>query len=206
MPPVPLSRRMWAGSRLSFLSSLRIGDPIRRVSTIADIRHKTGSAGDLVFVTVLHQTYSGERLAVTEEQDLVYREPNAPGAALPPTQSAPAEAQWSRVIIPDTVLLFRYSALTFNSHRIHYDREYARTEEGYPGLVVHGPLTATLLLDLVRREVPGAELLEFKFRALRPLFDGADCQLRGRCDGKKVQLWALDESGALAVKAEARLA
>jgi 3-methylfumaryl-CoA hydratase len=206
MPPVPLPRRMWAGSRLTFPAPLRVGEQITRVSTIKDISHKEGSSGDLVFVTVLHETYSGEQLAVTEEQDLVYRDPPATDSVLPPMQSAPAEAQWSRSLNADTLLLFRYSALTFNSHRIHYDRDYARTKEGYPGLVVQGPLSATLLLDLLRRQMPDAVLREFDFRAVRPLFDGSNCQLQGRCDGEKVMLWILDESSALTMKAEARLA
>ena len=204
LPPVALPRRMWAGSRIRFESPLRVGDRARRDSAIASISHKQGSAGDLVFVTVRHRIYHGDALAIEEEQDLVYRETAAGNAASAP-QPAPAEAQWSREIAPDPVLLFRYSAFTLNSHRIHYDRDYAMKVEGYPGLVVQGPLTATLLLDSLYRQWPDAQVKSFRFRGVRPLLEGRPLLLQGRRDDTSATLWALDEGGALAMKADARL-
>ena len=202
MPPIPLSRRMWAGGRLRFFSPISIGDEARRVTTIASIAHKVGRSGELIFVTLRHQIFCQGTLAVEEEQDLVYRDYGAAAGVL---MSAPAEAQWSREICPDSVLLFRYSALTFNSHRIHFDQRYARQVEGYASLVVHAPLTATLLLDLLRRELPGTAIAEFEFRAIRPLLEGAPLFLQGRRDDQKASLWVLDDSGALAMQATATL-
>lgn len=204
LPPVPLPRRMWAGSRLRFVSPLRVGDEARKVSKVASIERKQGRNGELVFVTVEHRIYSAGTLAIEEEQDLVYRGhstgtvPSAPSPGL-------AQAQWSREVRPDSVLLFRYSALTFNSHRIHYDRDYANDEEGYSSLVVQGPLMATLLLDLLYREVPGAEIVSFEFRAMRPVLEGKLLCLQGCRNGSEVSLWALDDTGELAVKAQVRL-
>ena len=202
MPPVPLSRRMWAGGRLRFFSPVTIGDEVRRVSTVASITHKQGRSGELVFVTLSHQIFQQDKLAIEEEQELVYRDFGAANAAPKP---APAKAQWSREICPDSVLLFRYSALTFNSHRIHFDRDYASQVEGYTSLVVHAPLTATLLLDLLRRELPDSAIKEFEFRAIRPLLEGAPLSLQGRRDDQDVSLWVLDDSGALAMEANATL-
>jgi len=204
LPPVSLPQRMWAGSRLRFVAPLTVGEAVHRVSTIATIKHKQGRNGELVFVTVGHQIFQGENLAIEEEQDLVYREPGAANVVSLP-RPAPAVAQWSRDMRPDTVLLFRYSALTFNSHRIHYDRDYATGEEGYAALVVQAPLTATLLLDLLHRELRGIAVAAFEFRAIRPLLEGAPLQLQGRQDGEEVRLWALDASGKLAMEAQVRL-
>lgn len=204
LPPVPLPRRMWAGSSLRFLERLCVGDEVQRVSTISDVSLKQGSSGALVFVSVQHAIYRDGELVLAEDQQLVYRGPGGSGPA--PAQPAPAPAQWSREIVPDPVLLFRYSALTFNSHRIHYDRDYAVQQEGYAGLVVQGPLTATLLLDLLRRELPDARLAAFRFRGILPLLDGAPLRLQGRRDENSVRLWALDASGALAMDAQAELA
>ena len=206
LPPVLLPRRMWAGSDIRFVAPLRVGDAIERVSVVEDVSHKHGRSGDLVFVTVLHRVFCHAVLALEERQSLVYREAVAGEAAAVPTERAPASAHWSRSIVPDPVLLFRYSALTFNSHRIHYDRDYALAREGYAGLVVQGPLTATLLMDLLHREMPGVHLQSFRFRGVRPLLDGAAMQLQGRCDGERVELWALDGEGALAMSACATLA
>ncbi len=206
LPPVPLPRRMWAGSRITYETPLHVGDEITRVSTIKEISLKEGRTGRLVLVTVAHEIHAGDRLAVRDEQDLVYRDAPAPDAALPEARPAPAEAQWSREITPDPVLLFRYSALTFNGHRIHYDRDYAMNVEGYPGLVVQAPLVATLLLDLLWRHLPGETVRHFKFRALRPLFDTSVFHLQGRRDGNSISLWALDSSQALAIKSEVSLA
>ncbi len=204
LPPVSLSRRMWAGSRLRFVAPLKVGDAVRRISTIATVTHKHGRSGELVFVTLSHQIFQGDFLAIEEEQDLVYREPDAANV-VPLPRPAPAQAQWSRDLRPDAVLLFRYSALTFNSHRIHFDRDYAMDKEGYAALVVQGPLTATLLLDMLHRESPDTEVATFEFRALRPLLEGLTLQLQGRQDGNAVRLWALDASGALAMEAQALL-
>jgi 3-methylfumaryl-CoA hydratase len=203
LPPVPLPRRMWASSAVRFVSPLAVGDAVRRLSTIESVDYKRGRSGELVFVTVLHRVMRAGRLAVEERQRLVYRDALATTGA---PQPAPFAAQWSRTLVPDPVLLFRFSALTFNSHRIHYDQRYATEQEAYPGLVVQGPLTATLLLDLLERQLPGVQLEQFEFRALRPLFVGNTVQLQGRRQGLAVDLWALDGEGALAMTATATLA
>jgi 3-methylfumaryl-CoA hydratase len=207
LPPVPLPRRMWAGSRLEFPSPLRVGDRILRTSLISDVTYKEGRSGPLVFVTVRHQISNTGGLAVTEHQDLVFRENPKPGDPVPAGKTRPAESQWQRVICPDPIMLFRYSALTFNAHRIHYDRRYAVEVEGYPGLVVHGPLIATLLLELLHRNYPGAAMRRFTFRSIRPLFDTAGFSVCGRLASgeKNVQLWAQDNEGCLAMEASAAL-
>ena len=208
LPPVPLPRRMWAGGRLQWLAPLRVGDEIRRVSRIESVTHKAGRSGDLLFVLVRHEVHNAQGLALTEEHDIVYRAAAQPGEPAPPPQAAPGDAPWQRQIVPDDVLLFRYSALTFNGHRIHYDRRYVTEVEGYPGLVVHGPLIATLLLDLVRRQQSGARVKTFQFKALRPTFDLHPFQVNGRpsADGKTVNLWASDHEGWLTMQGEATLA
>jgi 3-methylfumaryl-CoA hydratase len=205
LPPVPLPRRMWAGGRFEFIRPLRLGEAISRVSTIRDVSMKHGRSGALVFVVVRHEVSGESGLALTEEHDIVYRPAAAPGEAPPAPQLAPADAAWRRDIVADDVLLFRYSALTFNGHRIHYDRRYVTAEEGYPGLIVHGPLLATLLVDLLRRNHRGA-LKTFKFRALAPTFDTTPFAVCGQpgADGM-VSLWARHQTGALAMQAEAQL-
>ncbi len=208
LPPVPLPRRMWAGGRLAFLHPLRVGDEIMRESRIADVTVKHGRSGALVFVTVRHEIANAHGVALTEEHDIVYRgDPQASDPALAP-QAAPTDETFSRQIVPDPVLLFRYSALTFNGHRIHYDRSYVTAVEGYPGLIVHGPLIATLLVDLLRRQMPDAVLATFAFRAARPLFDIAPFSVNGRVDGDgmTVRLWAKDAAGSLAMDATATVA
>jgi 3-methylfumaryl-CoA hydratase len=206
LPPVPLPRRMWAGGRLQWLQPRRIGEDIRRVSRIESVTHKSGRTGDLVFVLVRHEVHGPDGLALTEEHDIVYRDAPRPGDPVPPPQAAEQGAPWQREIVPDDVLLFRYSALTFNGHRIHYDRDYVTKVEGYPGLVVHGPLLATLLVDLVRRQQPGAQLKAFRFKALRPTFDLHPFRVNGRPAGKKVALWTNDHEGWLTMQAEAEIA
>lgn len=210
LPPVPLPRRMWAGGRLAWEAAnpLRVGDAVRRVSTIASVTHKAGRSGALVFVCVRHAVHNAQGLALTEEHDIVYRAAAAAGEAAPAPTPAPADAAFSRTVVPDDVLLFRYSALTFNGHRIHYDRRYVTEVEGYPGLIVHGPLIATLLVDLLRRERPDAVLSRFEFRAVRPTFDTAPFRLHGRpeADGKTFQLWGEDADGWLTMSATATLA
>lgn len=207
MPPVPLPRRMWAGGRLQFHRPLRVGATVKRESRIADVRHKDGRSGPLVFVVVRHELSDAEGAAITEEQDLVYRGDSRSSQMSPAPQPAPAGELWTREVLPEEVLLFRYSALTFNSHRIHYDRRYATEIEGYPGLVVHGPLLATLLLDLLRRNWPDARVASFAFRAVSPLFDTASFSVCGRpvVQGKTAALWARNSAGRLAMDATATL-
>jgi len=209
LPPVPQPRRMWAGGRLTFEHPLHVGDEITRVSRIADIRVKEGRSGALVFVTVRHEIADARGVALAEEHDIVYRD-NPPagttGTTAAAPQPAPAGEQYAREIVPDPVLLFRYSALTFNGHRIHYDRSYVTGVEGYPGLVVHGPLIATLLVDLLRRQLPGARVRRFQFKAVRPIFDIHRFHVCGRPDGERRHaLWARDHAGALAMEASAEL-
>ena len=206
LPPIPLPRRMWAGSRLEFLAPLHVGQALQRRSRIADVRLKEGRSGPLVFVNVDHEISADGRLAIRERHDIVYREMPVPGEAAPAPVAAPDGAQWIREIVPDDVLLFRYSALTFNGHRIHYDRRYVTEVEGYPGLIVHGPLIATLLLDLLRRQLPQATVTGFSFRAVKPTFDIAPFSVCGRReDDGSVRLWARSAEGHLAMDARATL-
>jgi 3-methylfumaryl-CoA hydratase len=208
LPPVhELPRRMWAGSRLTFPGAIRIGDRIVRRSTIASVRQKEGASGPLVFVTVRHEIgRDGESVAIVDEHDVVYRGLEAPAVKLERHKAEPGA--WRRTLRPDPVLLFRYSALTFNGHRIHYDRDYVTGVEGYPGLVVHGPLIATLLMDLLRRHAPERRIEEFSFRAVSPLFDSNEMSFNASPpDGEGVvKLWAANHEGDLAMTAEARLA
>lgn len=208
LPPVPLPRRMWAGSRLAFPSALKIGAQATRTSLIKAVEHKAGRSGNLVFVTVRHEIEAdGHGLVIAEEHDIVYREATPKGAATPNPPVARDDHAWQRVVHPDPVLLFRYSALTFNSHRIHYDLPYVMNEEGYPGLVVHGPLIATLLLDLLRRERPEAIVRSFSFRAVSPLIAGSRFEVRGKPEGgNAVALWAANAGGGLAMEARAEIA
>jgi 3-methylfumaryl-CoA hydratase len=207
LPPVPLPRRMWAGGRLEFHRDLRVGDEVERRSTIARVDAKQGRSGALVFVTVRHEIGDAEGIALSEEHDIVYREEPGAGSTSPAPAPAPAGEDFHRVIVPDPVLLFRYSALTFNGHRIHYDRSYVTEVEGYPGLVVHGPLVATLLVDLLRRELPDARLRRFAFKAASPLFDIHPFTLCGKREGEgHVALWARNHEGELAMQARADLA
>jgi 3-methylfumaryl-CoA hydratase len=201
LPPVELPRRMWAGGRVEFHHPLRVGEAITRTSRIVDVKFKEGRSGRLVFVLVRHEIGN----ALREEHDIVYRDHPRIEDPLPAPPIAPADAAWERVVDPGDVLLFRYSALTFNGHRIHYDRRYATEVEGYPGLVVHGPLIATLLVDLVRRNLPAAVVTRFEFRAVSPIFDTGSFSVCGKPDddGKSVRLWAKDPAGALAMTATA---
>ncbi|MGU3628374.1 FAS1-like dehydratase domain-containing protein, partial [Comamonas sp. C24C] len=209
LPPVPLPRRMWAGGRLRWETDnpLRLGQEVQRVSTIRSVQHKTGRSGELLFVLVEHRFSNQDGLALVEEHDIVYRAAARPGDPVPPPQqpSLAGQAAWSRTIVPDDILLFRYSALTFNGHRIHYDRQYVTQVEGYPGLIVHGPLIATLLLDLLRRNLQGAKVVTFDFKALRPTFDLHPFSVHGkpREDSRTIDLWAQDHEGLLTMQATA---
>ena len=209
LPPVPLPRRMWAGSQFTFHEPLRVGDAVVRRSTIEGVTEKQGRSGRLVFVRVRHEIgrAKGDALAITEHHDIVYREAPQPGEAPPAAQAAPGSAAWRKRWTPDDVLLFRYSALTFNGHRIHYDRRYVTEVEGYPGLVVHGPLLATLMIDLLRDHAAGAEVATYEFRALRPTFDIAPFEVCGTpsADNRGASLWVQDLEGRLAMSATATL-
>ena len=209
LPPVPLPRRMWAGGRLQWEPSnpLVVGDAVQRTSRIESVKHKAGRTGDLLFVLVKHEVRNERGLALTEEHDIVYRAAAQPGDTVPSPVASVQGAPWQREVNADEVLLFRYSALTFNGHRIHYDRSYATGTEAYPGLVVHGPLIATLLVDLVRRNAPGALISAFEFKAVRPTFDQHPLRLNGApsADGRTVRLWAEDHEGWTTMQATATL-
>jgi 3-methylfumaryl-CoA hydratase len=207
LPPVALPRRMWAGGRLQWNTAnpLAVGDAAQRISRIASVTRKSGRTGELVFVTVVHELHNAQGLALTEEHDIVYRDAPQSGDPAPAPRAAEQDAPWQRELTPDDVLLFRYSALTFNGHRIHYDRRYVTQVEGYPGLVVHGPLIATLLLDLLRRHAPAARLHKFEFKALRPTFDGQPMRVNARPEGRTIALWAQDHEGWLTMQASAEI-
>lgn len=202
LPPIALPRRMFAGARIVFHAAIPLGARLERRTTIASIEEKSGRSGQMVFVGLRHDIFAGGIPALTEEQDIVYREaPKADMAASLPERDA-RESELTCAVHPDSRLLFRYSALSFNAHRIHYDRDYAREAEGYPGLVVHGPLIATLLLDHFRRTRAGANIARFSFRALRPLFDTAPFELCLAHKPAGADLWARTADGALAMSAE----
>jgi 3-methylfumaryl-CoA hydratase len=207
LPPVALPRRMFAGARYRYLAPLPYGMEITRTARIASVTGKQGSSGPMVFVTVANSYAANGTVCIEEEQDIVYREAAAPGTPPPPApEPKPVpDAPWAETWTPDTVTLFRYSALTFNGHRIHYDRPYATGEEGYPGLVVHGPLTATLLSELCRRSSGDRALAAWSYRARSPLFDTGPVHLRGTPDetGGKASLAAYSPTGQLAMSAEA---
>ena len=233
LPPVPLPRRMWAGSQFEFRAPVRVGDAVERTSTIADVTGKEGRTGRLVFVKVRHELRcnGAAEPAIVEFHDIVYRDAKKPGDVEPAPVKAPSldevgsadsgsgspgpesrplggqrpQGAWGRTIVPDDVLLFRYSALTFNGHRIHYDRQYVTQVEGYPGLIVHGPLIATLLMDLVRRHAPDAQVASFRFKAVRPTFDLHPFKVNGRREGNEIKLWAQDHEGWLTMDATAVL-
>ncbi len=210
LPPVPLPRRMWAGSDFEFHEPLLIGDALSRTSTIVDVKEKSGRTGSLIFVKVRHELRrnGAQEVALIEHHNIVYRAAPSPDDVAPPPQAAPTRWAWERNIVPDDVLLFRYSALTFNGHRIHYDRKYVTEVEGYPGLIVHGPLIATMLMDLLRRNRPDAQVLRFEFKAVRPTFDINPFSVHGQpsADGKTVRLWGRDHKGWLTMDATATLA
>lgn len=193
LPPVPLPRRMWAGGRLTFHTPLLLGEQVTRTSTIVSVTEKSGRSGTLVFVTVRHDLAVAGEIAVREEQDLVYREPAAGRIALPIAQAA-SGAPWQDTVTPDPVLLFRYSALTMNGHRIHYDRPYAIEEEAYPALVVHGPLQATLLIALAHRNLD-APITGFSFRGQQPAFDGLPLHVCGQPTVDGAEVWTQQGEG-----------
>lgn len=206
LPPIELPRRMWAGSRIRYLADLAIESEATRRSRILKVENKVGRRGSLWFVTVEHTTLCEGAACIVEEQDIVYREATPRGAAAVAPEPYEGQARWGRGFQPDTTLLFRYSALTFNGHRIHYDQAYASNEEGYPDLVVHGPLTATLLQQLALEHGEGRALASFEFRGVSPLFVSRAFRIEGRIkeDGS-LALWARGPDGELAMSATAVL-
>ncbi|WP_339947312.1 acyl-CoA dehydrogenase [uncultured Albimonas sp.] len=206
LPDTGLPRRMWAGSRIAYLAPLPVGAMAERESEILDVSEKSGRSGRLCFVTVRHRYSAGGTLCIEEEQDIVYRAPPEPGAPAPKPAPAPEGAEHSEAVTPDPVLLFRYSAITFNGHRIHYDRPYATQEEGYRDLVFHGPLTATLLQALAQGLRPDQRLAGFEFRGMSPIFVDRPFQLeaaKGETP-ETMALWARGPEGELCMKASAR--
>ncbi|MGA1478158.1 MAG: FAS1-like dehydratase domain-containing protein, partial [Burkholderiaceae bacterium] len=206
LPPVSLPRRMWAGGDLQWHRPLKMGENLRRVSTIQSIEQKQGKTGELVFVKVLHEIFDAMGLAMQEVHDIVYRDHSRQQGPVPfkVNDTADHSHEFSQEIIPDSVLLFRYSALTFNGHRIHYDRQYATEQEGYPGLIVHGPLVATLLAELLRKQKPKARWLSFRFKALVPMIDNQVLRLYGRAiDATTYALWAENDQGSMTMSAQA---
>lgn len=205
LPPVPLPRRMWAAGELTLHEPLRLERVARRKSVVRSVELKQGKTGALIFVTVAHELEQDGQLRIEELQHIVYREAPAAPAPLPPGEPAPIDFDWSRTVSPDPVMLFRFSALTYNSHRIHYDRDYATRMEHYPALVVHGPLLAILLLDLVAREGhAAAPFAHFGFRARRPAFDTERLELCGRNEGGGAALWTVDAAGMVGMTASLR--
>jgi 3-methylfumaryl-CoA hydratase len=207
LPPIPLPRRMWASSNVTFHAPIRSEDTIIRRSTIANVSEKTGGSGLLVFVDIDHDTLANDKVAVTERQTLVYREATSAVRTERPADIAPdlSEWDWHICLRPSEAQLFRYSALTFNSHRIHYDRPYAVEEEHYRGLVVQGPLTATLLLDFVGQSLGTNKLKQFRFRGQSPAFAGEPLHLVGKVNGSAIALSALGSDGGIVMSAEASL-
>jgi 3-methylfumaryl-CoA hydratase len=209
VPPMPLPRRMFAGERVRLHRPLRLGESVRRETTLADISLKRGGTGTLVFATVVNRVFGADGLALEDERRTVMREEVRAGERnqAPRRDPAPTDVPWRTRVSPDPVLLFRFSALTFNSHRIHYDRRWAMETEGYPGLVVHGPLTTTLVIDFARDRNPGRTVRGYATQARAPLFDTAPFELRGRptADGRGCELWAVTPEGTVAMTAEVHL-
>jgi 3-methylfumaryl-CoA hydratase len=204
LPPVPLERRMWAGGRLEFTYPLHVGDDCERHSNIADVKVKEGSSGRLVFVTVRHEIFSQGQSCLVEEQDIVYRDPVSASAATvaPSKQKDSPKADVVRTVTTTPITLFRFSALTFNAHRIHYDETHAKVVEGYEERVVHGPLLATMLADLFYRSAPEKRILRFSFRALKPLFVNTSVDLCLSWTPNGAKLWTQNEAGEITMRAE----
>ncbi|WP_298882228.1 MaoC family dehydratase N-terminal domain-containing protein [uncultured Bradyrhizobium sp.] len=201
LPPVPLPRRMWAGGEIEFLQPLRVGDASTRTSRIADVQVKTGSTGTLCFVSVEHSISSPRGIAIRERQDIVYREmtSSAPATAKAP----PPQAQHRETHVSDPVLLFRYSALTFNGHRIHYDRDYVTKVEGYPGLIFHGPLQAALIVEMAAKLHSGKPPKKFTYRGVQPLFEGTEFSINANETEAGMELWTANAEGQPTMKGTA---
>ena len=204
LPPVPLPRRMWAGGELEFLDSLRIGDEVTRTSRIADVTVKSGSTGTLCFVAVEHLVSTPRGTAIRERQDIVYREIGGAQPAAPPKAApSPRLAQHRETHMSDAVLLFRYSALTFNGHRIHYDHDYVTKVEGYPGLIFHGPLQAAFIVELAAKLRSGKPPKNLSYRGVQPLFAGSEFSINANDNGGAMELWAANADGQPTMKGTA---
>jgi 3-methylfumaryl-CoA hydratase len=202
LPPVPLPRRMWAGGELEFFDSLRVGDEMKRSSRISDVTMKTGSTGPLCFASVQHEVTTPRGLAIRERQDIVYRDMTKSAPAAKPA-SPPPSAKHRESHMADEVLLFRYSALTFNGHRIHYDRDYVTKVEGYPGLIFHGPMQAAFLVEFAAKLHGGAAPKKFVYRGVQPLFEGSEFSVNANETEDGMELWTSNSSGAPTMKGTA---
>jgi 3-methylfumaryl-CoA hydratase len=204
LPPVPLPRRMWAGGELEFLDTLRVGDESKRSSRISDVTMKTGSTGALCFVSVQHEVTTSRGLAIRERQDIVYRDvSSAPPAASVKAPPPPPVAQHQETHVSDAVLLFRYSALTFNGHRIHYDRDYVTKVEGYPGLIFHGPLQASFIVELAAKLHGGQPPKKLSYRGVQPLFEGGEFSINANTTDNGMELWTANDAGQPTMKGTA---
>lgn len=205
LPPIPFPKRMWAGGRLQFLKNITVNQKIKRESDIVKIEFKQGKSGDMYFVTVKHSIFADDKLAIVEEQDIVYRDTRNQVQTQPAMIASAVEAKpfsYKKQFPINTTSLFRYSALTFNSHKIHYDRPYAMQEEGYPGLVVHGPFLATLLIHFFKQEYPTKTIQSFDFRAVNPVFDFNEFSVCGDVQAQSAELWIEKENNQIAMKAK----
>jgi len=204
LPPVPLPRRMWAGGELQFFDALRVGDESTRKSRISDVTVKTGSTGSLCFVAVEHEVTTPRGLAVRERQDIVYREMSpAQAAGSAKAAQTPPAAKHRETHMADSVLLFRYSALTFNGHRIHYDRDYVTKVEGYPGLIFHGPLQAAFIVEFAAKLRGGKPPKRLSYRGLQPLFEGSEFSVNANDNGGAMELWTANSDGQPTMKGTA---
>lgn len=205
LPPSPLPRRMWAAGKIQNVKPVLLGQLAEKTSTVKSVDLKQGKSGNLLFVTVQHVFTQADELCITEEQNIVYRDMPTQAVPLPAGEMPKGNSQWSRELVPDAVMLFRFSSLTYNSHRIHYDRDYAMNNEFYPGLVVHAPLLANLLAEHATSQFPSADIVDFSFRAQRPSFEGRALMLCGTRDGNKLSLWTQDTDGFVGMKASATI-
>src|SRR4051794_36646799 len=205
LPPVPLPRRMWAGGELEFVEPLRVGDEMTRKSRISDVTMKTGTTGALCFVSVQHEISSPRGVAIRERQDIVYRDVAPAGQNVAPARptAPPAAAKHRESHMAGEVLLFRYSALTFNGHRIHYDRDYVTKVEGYPGLIFHGPLQAAFIVELAAKLHGGRPPKKFSYRGLQPLFEGSEFSVNASDTDKGMELWTANSEGQPTMKGAA---
>ena len=208
LPEMPLPRRMFAGTKTTYHQPIRVGERLTRETELADIQLREGSTGVLIFTNVVARIIGPNGLALEEEARTAFRDEVKPGekSGIPKRDAPPSDTSWERTITADPVSLFRYSALTFIGHRIHYDRDYTVNEEGYQALLVHGPLTASFLMDLCRRNLPDREITKFQVRAVGPLFDNAPFTVHGKLnnDNTKVELWAANQAGNLAMSISAQ--
>ena len=204
LPPVPLPRRMWAGGELQFFDTMRVGDEVKRHSRISDVTMKTGSTGMLCFVAVEHEITTPRGMAIRERHDIVYRDMSSTAPAAPAkTPPPPPAAKHRESHMADPVLLFRYSALTFNGHRIHYDRDYVTRVEGYPGLVFHGPLQASFIVELAAKLHGGTPPKKLSYRGVQPLFEGSEFSVNANDTGTGMELWTANSQGQPTMKGTA---